>query len=157
MHPLAALAVKTIGAGTAAALISLGVAGVLAQAATPNPNPTAGASTKHVKHDHPDRRAIALAIIESEADVLHLTPAQLRQDLKRGQTVADLAKDRGTDKDKFAAALTTNLKPRLAALVGKGVITQTQADKVLDRITKGHIPFWNDIHHHKASATRPAK
>ncbi len=61
------------------------------------------------------------------------------------------------DKDKFAAALTANLKPRLAALVGKGVITQPQADKILDRIAKGHIPFWNGIHHHKASATTPAK
>ena len=158
MNPLAALAVKTIGAGTAAALLSLGVAGVLAQAASPNPNPTAGASTKHAKHDpHPERRAVALAIFESEADVLHLTPAQLREDLKHGQTVADLAKDRGMDKDKFAAALTANLKPRLAALVGKGVITQPQADKILDRIAKGHIPFWNGIHHHKASATTPAK
>jgi hypothetical protein len=156
MHPLAALAVKTIGGGTAAALLSLGVAGSLAQAAsTPNPAPSTAA--KPVKHDHPDRRAIALAVFESEADVLHLTPAQLREDLRQGQKVADLAKDKGMNKDQFAAALATNLKPRLAALVDKKVITQAQADKVLDRISKGHIPFWNGIHHHKPSATAPAK
>ncbi len=40
MNPFAALAVKAIGGGTAAALLSLGVAGGLAQAASPNPSPT---------------------------------------------------------------------------------------------------------------------
>ena len=156
MHPLAGIAVKTIGGGTAAALLSLGVAGSLAQAAS-SPNPTPSTATKPAKHDHPDRRAVALAIFESEADILHLTPAQLRDDLRQGQKVSDLAKDRGMNKDQFAAALATNLKPRLAALVDHKVITQGQADKVLDRIAKGHIPFWNGIHHHKASTTAPAK
>lgn len=148
MHPFAALAVKTIGGGTAAALLSLGVAGGLAQAAA-NPNPAPSSAAKPAKHDHPDRRAIALAIFESEADVLHLTPAQLREDLRQGQKVADLAHDRGMDKAQFAAALGTNLKPRLAALVDHKMITQAQADKVLDRISKGYVPFWNGIHHRK--------
>ena len=52
----------------------------------------------------------------------------------------------------FEQALQTilaNLKPRLAALISAKVITQKQADKVLDRIAKGHIPFWNGTHHHK--------
>ncbi len=156
MHPLAALAVKTIGSGTAAAVLSLGVAGGLAQAAS-SPNPAPTTSAKHVRHDpHPNRRAIALAIFESESDVLHLTPAQLRDALRHGATVADLASHRGMNKDQFAAALATNLKPRLKALVDHKVITQPQADKVLDRISKGHIPFWNGIHHHKATTT-PAK
>ena len=149
MHPLATIAVKTIGGGTAAALLSLGVAGSLAQAAS-SPNPTPSTAAKPAKHDHPDRRAIALAVFESEADVLHLTPAQLRQDLRNGQKVSDLANDRGMNQDQFAAALATNIKPRLAVLVDKKVITQAQADKVLDRISKGHIPFWNGLHHHKA-------
>ena len=87
--------------------------------------------------------------------MLHLTPAQLREDLRQGQKVADLAKDRGMNKDQFAAALTVNLKPRLEALVEHKVITQPQADKVLDRIAKGHIPFWNGIHH--KPTTTPAK
>jgi hypothetical protein len=29
------------------------------------------------------------------------------------------------------------------------VITQAQADKALDRIAKGHIPYWNGVHHKK--------
>src|SRR5216684_3223606 len=93
MNPFAALAVKTIGAGTAAALLSLGVAGSLAQAASPSPKPTPPAATTPAKPDpHKDRRAIALAVFESEADVLHITPAQLREDLRQGQKVSDLPK-----------------------------------------------------------------
>ena len=148
MNPLATIAVKTIGAGTAAALLSLGVAGGLAQAASPRPKPTPPAATKPTKPDpHKDRRAISVAVFESEADVLHITPAQLREDLRQGQKVSDLAKDRGMTKDQFAAKLAISVKPRLEALVEHKVITQAQADKVLDRISKGYIPFWNGIHH----------
>ena len=148
MNPFPALAVKTIGAGTAAALLSLGVAAGLAQAASPSPNPSTAASAKGAKHDaRTDRRLILLAVVEAEADVLHITPGQLRDDLKHGQTVADLAKDRGMTKEQFAAKLVANLKPRLEALVDHKQITQAQADKVLDRISKGYIPFWNGIHH----------
>ena len=152
MNPFAALAVKTFGAGTAAALISLGVAGGLAQAASPTPNPSPAASTNPTKPDpHKDRRAIFVAVFESEADVLHITPAQLREDLRQGQKVADLAKDRGMTKDQFAAKLAASVKPRLETLVEKKVITQAQADKVLDRISKGYVPFWDGIRHHKAA------
>ena len=150
MNPFAALAVKTFGAGTPAALISLGVAGGLAQAASPTPNPSPAASTNPTKPDpHKDRRVILAAVFESEADVLHITPAQLREDLRQGQKVSDLAKDHGVAKDQFAAKLTDVLKPRLETLVDKKEITQAQADRVLDRISKGYIPFWDGIHHHK--------
>ena len=157
MNPFAALAVKTIGAGTAATLISLGVAGGLAQAA-PSPNPAPATSAKTTKHDaRTDRRLIVLAVLESEADVLHITPGQLRDDLKHGQTVADLAKDRGMTKEQFAAKLVANLKPRLEVLVDHKQITQAQADKVLDRISKGYIPFWNGIHPRKTATAAPKK
>ena len=150
MNPFAALALKTIGAGTAAALLSLGVAGVLAQAASPSPKPTPAAATTPAKPDpHKDRRAIALAVFDSEADVLHVTPAQLKEDLRQGQKVSDLAKDRGMTKDQFAAKLAASVKPRLETLVDKNGITQAQADKVLDRISKGYVPFWDGIHHRK--------
>src|SRR5260370_36050448 len=119
MNPLAALAVKTIGAGTAAALLSLGVAGVLAQAASPTPKPSPAAATTPAKPDpHKDRRAIALAVFESEADVLHITPAQLREDLRQGPKVSDLAKDRGMTQDQVAAKLGVSVQPRLETVGG---------------------------------------
>ncbi len=157
MNPFAALAARTIGAGTAATMISLGVAGGLAQAA-PSPTPTPAAAANPAKPDpHKDLRLIRLAIFESEADVLHITPAQLREDLRHGQKVADLAKDRGMTKDQFAAKLVVSLKPRLETLVDKKEITQAQADKVLDRISKGYVPFWNGIHPRKTATATPNK
>lgn len=150
MGPFAAVAVKTLSAASAAALLSLGAAGVIAHAASPNPNkPAAAAGTKIAKDAHADRRAIAKAVFEAEADVLKVRPDQLRQALKDGKKVSDLAAAKGMNKDQFAAALTTNVKPRLKTLVDTHVITQAQADKALDRIAKGHIPFWNGAHHKK--------
>jgi hypothetical protein len=140
-----AAAVKIVGATSVAALLSLGAAGVLAQSV---PSGTAtSVSSKAPATDRSDRRAIAKAVFEAEADVLGLKPETLRDDLKKGQSVSDLAKDKGMTKEQFETKLLANLKPRLAALVSAKVITQKQADKVLDRIAKGHIPFWNGKHH----------
>ena len=140
MTPFAAVAVKTVGAAGAAALLSLGLATSLVQAATPSPTPTAT-----------DRRAIARAVFESEADVLGLAPKTLREDLKKGQKVSDLAKDKGMTKEQFETRLVANVKPRLAALVDHKVITQAQADKVIDRLSKGYIPFWDGLHRKPAT------
>ena len=71
------------------------------------------------------------------------------KDLKAGQKVSDLAKDKGMTKEQFEAKLVANLKPRLAVLVDHKTITQAQADKVLDRISKGYVPFWDGIHRKK--------
>lgn len=148
MYPFAAVAVKAVGAAGAAAILSLGVAGGLAQASSPSPTPTPSAGTSHgVPDPRGDRRAIRRAVFESEADVLGISTKTLRADLRKGQKVSDLAKDKGMTKEQFETRLIASVKPRLEALVGQKVITQAQADKVLDRISKGHVPFWDGIHH----------
>src|ERR1700693_413409 len=117
MTPFAAVAVKTVGAAGAAALLSLGLAGGLAQAAS-NPTPTPSASTKVPATDHrTDRRAIARAVFESEADVLGITPKTLREDLRKGQKVSDLARDKGITKEQFETKLIASVKPRLETLL----------------------------------------
>ena len=148
MNPLAAIAVKTVGGAGAAALLSLGLAGGLAQAATPSPSPStsAGQPSNDVRAD---RRAIRRAVVEAEAGVLGIKPEQLVKDLKAGQKVSDLAKAKGMTEQQFGTKLIAALRPRLEALVDHHQITQAQADRVLDRIGKGHIPFWNGIHRRK--------
>jgi hypothetical protein len=156
MNPIALIAAKTVGAGTAAALLSLAVAGGLAQAAAPSPNPTskpAAAATPA----RAERRAVRLAVFEGEADVLGITPKALRADLKAGQKVSDLARDKGMTKEQFAARLVISVRPRLQQLVDHKVITQAQADKVIDSISKGHIPFWNGLHPRKTLAPGTSK
>ena len=151
MNPFAGVAVKVVGGGAAAALLSLGLAGGLAQAASPSPSPSPSAATgPSATHDsRADRRAIVAAVFESEADVLGIKPEELRKDLKAGQKVSDLAKAKGMTEAQFGAKLIANLKPRLEALVDHKQITQAQADRVLDRIAKGHIPWWNGVRHRK--------
>jgi uncharacterized protein YaiL (DUF2058 family) len=152
MTPFAAVAVKTVSAAGAAALLSVGVAGALAQAATPNPSPTPIAGATHkVTDPHSDRRAIRRAVLESEADVLGIAPKTLRADLREGQKVSDLARDKGMTKEQFETKLLAVLKPRLETLVEHKVITQAEANKAMDRISKGYIPFWNGIDRHTAT------
>ena len=149
MTPFAAVAVKAVSAAAAAAILGLGVV----QAASPTPAPTPSASTKApANHDRGDRRAIARAVFESEADVLGITPKTLRQDLRNGQKVSDLARDKGMTKEQFETKLIASVKPRLSQLVDHKVITQAQADKVIDRISKGYVPFWDGLHRPAAAA-----
>jgi hypothetical protein len=146
----AAASVKAIGAAAAAAMLSIGVV----QAASPAPTPTPSASTKAPAADH---RAIARAVFDSETDVLGITPKTLRADLRKGQKVSDLAKDKGMTKEQFETRVIASVKPRLAVLVDHKVITQAQADKVVDRISKGYVPFWDGLRHRAtAPATTPA-
>lgn len=148
MNPFAAVAVKAVGAAGVAALLSVGAIGALAASPSPTPKPHAAASQPSTDR-HADRRAIRAAVIESEADILGITPQTLVKDLKAGQKVSDLAKDKGITQEQFETRLVANLKPRLETLVDKKVITQAQADRILDRISKGHIPFWNGLHPRK--------
>jgi len=148
MSPFAAVAVKAIGAAGVAALLSVGV--VSAATPTPSPSKPTAAGTEQPSADrHTDRRAIRRAVIEAEADVLGIKPEELVKDLKAGQKVSDLAKAKGLSKEQFTARLIANLKPRLDALVDHKVITRAQADRVLDWIQKGHVPFWDGLRHRK--------
>src|SRR5579859_8045525 len=148
MNPFAAAAVKVVGGGAAAALLSLGVAGTLAQAA-PSPSPSPSVSAPSKSDRHADRKLVRQAVLEAEADVLGIPEGTLIADLKKGQKVSDLAKDRHMTKDQFAEKLAANLKPRLEQLVDHKQITQARADRILDRISKGRIPFWDGIHRRK--------
>jgi hypothetical protein len=151
MSPFAAFAVKSVGAAGVAALLSIGaVTASAATSPTPKPTPSSSAGTQKPSTDrHADRRAVRRAIIESEADVLGIKPETLVKDLKAGQKVSDLARDKGMTKEQFETKLVANLKPRLEVLVDHKVITQAQADKLLDRISKGYVPFWDGIHRKK--------
>ena len=149
MNPFAGVAVKFVGSGVAAAVLSLGVAGGLAQAATPSPSPTASNTAPSNADRHADRKLVRQAVLEAEADVLGMPEGNLVADLKKGQKVSDLAKDKGMTQAQFAAKLAANLKPRLEQLVDHKQITQARADRILDRIAKGKIPFWNGVHRRK--------
>ena len=149
MTTFTAAAVKVLGGGAAAALLSLGVAGTLAQAASPSPTPNTSNTAPSSTDRHADRKLVRQAVLEAEADVLGISEGTLVSDLKKGQKVSDLANDRHMTKEQFADKLVVALRPRLEQLVDHKQITQAQADRIIDGISKGHIPFWNGIHRRK--------
>src|SRR5205814_6762830 len=117
MNPFAAVAVKAVGAAGVAALLSVGAVRISAATPTPKPMATAGTTTPTSTDRHADRRAIRHAVIEAEADVLGTTPQTLVKDLRAGQKVSDLAKEKFMTKEQFETKLVASLKPRLQTLV----------------------------------------
>ncbi len=148
MIPYAPVAIKTVGALTAAALLGMGA---VTAAPSPSPSPTAARAPQQQTDNarHHDRRAIRRAVIESEAGVLGVRPEALVKALKEGKTVAELAKAKGLTKAQFTARLLVDLTLRLDRLVDNKVITPAQAKKVLSHVASGHIPFWDGVHRRK--------
>ena len=148
MNPFVAFAVKLVSGGTTAALMTLGLTAGLADASvTPSPTPTAPTSSNAAIPAAPAgvRDAVRYAIFLSEAQVLRIPPRAFRADLLHGITVARLARERGLNKERFGNRLVVDLKPRLERLVDLHVITHAQADRILDRIEHGYIPWWDGL------------
>jgi len=148
MNPFVAFAVKLVSGGTTAALMTLGLTAGLADASvTPSPTPTAPSSSNAAIPAAPAgvRDAVRYAIFLSEAQVLRIPPRAFRADLLHGITVARLARERGMNKERFGDRLVVTLRPRLERLVDLHVITHAQADRILDRIEHGYIPWWDGL------------
>jgi uncharacterized protein YidB (DUF937 family) len=138
----------------------LGLAGVLTPAlAADNAAPAvqgqkaaagqAGQQSDHHKPDRKgDRRAVREAIFVAEAQVLGMKPEELRDALKHGKSVGELAEAKGISKAQFADRLATQVKPSLDKLVAEKKLSQKAEDKILAAIRAGHIPGW-ERHHHK--------
>jgi membrane-bound lytic murein transglycosylase B len=143
MHPLAAIAVKSIGGGTVAALLSVGAV----SAASPSPSPSPASSSS--ANRHAVRAAVVRAVIDSEAQVLGIKPEELAKELRDGKKISTLAQAKGMTKAQFTIRLLADLTPRLEALVHDHRIIQRRADRIIARIASGHVPFWDGAHPRK--------
>lgn len=139
---------KFVLGGAGAALLGLGTLGATATPALAAAKAAPAAQAQ--KPDRDARRAVARAVFEAEADALGMKPEELREALKNGKTVSQIAAAKGLTKDQVADRMAASLKPALDKLVDAHKISRAEADRVLDRIAKGHIPFWNGRHHKKA-------
>jgi uncharacterized protein YaiL (DUF2058 family) len=140
MRLLVFLPKVVMAGGAAALLLGAGSATAVAAAQAPQPAANVGHAKKAV--------VVRQAVLEAEASVLGMKPADLRQALKDGQTVEQLATARQLSKAQFGDRFAVALKPRLDALVERGTITRAQGDHILKAIAGGRIPWWNGIHHH---------
>jgi polyhydroxyalkanoate synthesis regulator phasin len=81
------------------------------------------------------------ASLEVAAEALGVTEADLRTALEDGKTIAEVAADKGVDKQKVIDALVADAKARSAEAVEEGTITQEQADERLADVTERITSF----------------
>jgi len=74
---------------------------------------------------------------------LNLSTAQLRSDLKAGQSIATIAKAQGVATATLISDLETAAQTKLAALVSAGKLTSAQEQTMLTRIDQGITNFVN--------------
>lgn len=102
---------------------------------TPPLKPTAGVSGTVM----PGLGLRGAAGLDAAAKALGITPAELQQDLKNGQSIAAVAKAKGVDVQSVITALTNEATSRIDAAVKAGKLTDAQAAKLktglADRIT----------------------
>jgi hypothetical protein len=75
--------------------------------------------------------------LDSAADYLGLTEAELQQRLRDGQSLAEIAKAEGKSVDGLKQALLAPAKEKLANAVEKGYITSAQRDEMLQKLEAG--------------------
>jgi membrane-bound lytic murein transglycosylase B len=131
--------------GLTAAVTSNGLNPPPTQAAAPTAAPysPAPASTPP-STPNPAARAVAVAVLEAEAQVLGLQPKELRADFRAGTTVQALAAQRSITEAQFQTQLTADVKPLLDQDVQQGTITSTQEQSVLRRLGRV-IPNWAHV------------
>jgi hypothetical protein len=69
------------------------------------------------------------------AEYLGMTREALRAELRKGQSLAQIARARGKSVDGLVAAMVAPVKERLAKAVASKRLTQQRADALLERIT----------------------
>jgi uncharacterized protein YidB (DUF937 family) len=70
----------------------------------------------------------------SLADAIGLTPDELNAELASGKTLTQIAEAKGVTQEQLAAALETSVKAGLDKAVADGVLTQAQADQMLNQM-----------------------
>ena len=79
-------------------------------------------------------RRLAGGGMTAAASYLGLSAAQLRTDLRSGQTLSQIAKSQGKTLDGLVAAMVVQAKKRLSTAVSQGLLTQAQADAFASRL-----------------------
>lgn len=89
--------------------------------------------------DKPQHNAIDVV-----AELLNMTPAELRAEIKAGNRLIEIAEARGIDKADVAEAVYGVGVDRVELALANGVLTQDQADRLLARLAKGRDACANE-------------
>ena len=108
------------------------------------PSASAPPTSSPVPSPNPAARAMAVAVLEAEAQVLGVQPADLRADFRAGTTVQALAARKSLDEAQFQTQLVADVRPLLDQDVQRGTITSTQEQNVLRRLGEV-VPNWDRV------------
>lgn len=75
-------------------------------------------------------------VFATVAEVLGITPEQLKTELKAGKSLAQVAQAHGMSAEQLVTALTAKTKVRVDEAVASGKITAEQGQKILDAASK---------------------
>ncbi len=87
------------------------------------------------------------------ATALGITPAQLKADLKAGQSLSQIAAAQKVSEADFRSKLIAALKPALDQAVTSGKLTSAQEQTIVSRLQSGPLPLWNPPARHKPATT----
>ncbi len=79
-------------------------------------------------------REAAGVLPEAAAETLGITEDQLMEELRGGQSLAEIAEAQGMSVDDLEAGLLAQVKAQLDSKVADGTLTQVQADEMFERI-----------------------
>jgi hypothetical protein len=105
------------------------------QAATARERIEHGESPRRLARLHAMHRA-RHAIVESAASALGMTGDELRAELKDGNSIADVAEERGIGLDEVKSRIISDAETKLAQLVEEGRIKQARMDAMLARLNE---------------------
>ena len=94
---------------------------------------------------HGKAAAAISSYVSAAASALGVSEVQLKQDLKSGQTLAQVATAQGVSEADFKTRVTVALKPKLDAAVAAKTITQAQEEAALAKLQSGDPPLWNTV------------
>ena len=76
------------------------------------------------------------AALDTAAEVLGMTPEDLRVELRAGKSLADVAEEQGVDPQAICDAIHGQLEERIQEAVADGRLTQEQANQILERMAE---------------------
>ena len=143
---------KTIASASVAAVLGLGgvsVAGAVSTPSSSKPAPAASATQKPAAEKggaHALRRRIRRAAGRLVAKTIGIKPADLRQELLAGKTIAAIATEHGVQPQKVIDALVDAANAKIAAAVSAHKITAERGAKLMVRIDNAIPKLVNDWH-----------
>jgi hypothetical protein len=141
---------KTIASASVAAVLGLGGVSVAGAVSTPSSSKPAASATQKVAVEKGGatalRRRIRRRAALLAAKTIGIKPADLRQELLAGKTIAAIATEHGVQPQKVIDALVDAANAKIAAAVSAHKITAERGAKLKVRIDNAIPKLVNDWH-----------